>query len=1105
MCLKVSASSYSQGVNVNMDVHEMQLKKAFNILQQKGKIRLLYSEEDLSLEKEVTLSVKNTPALDALQILLKNTELKYQVFGDGLVVIVAPKTEVILDITVRGQVKDAKGETLPGVSVKLKGTNIATTTDAQGRYNLNVPNKGTLVFTYIGFIAHEVSINDQTIINVVLKDEVKALSEVVVTALGIRKEKKALGYAVTELKGAEFTEARSVNVANSLAGKVAGLNLAAPATGANGSTRITIRGNGSISGNNQPLIVVDGVPINNDNALLGSTVSISNGTYAGSDRGDGISSINPDDIESVSVLKGATAAALYGSRASNGAILFTTKSAKAGKAFGVEFNENAVVEDILYKHFNDYQYEYGSGTGGVKPTTVAQAKTGRFSWGGKLDGTNAMFYDGVMRPYVAQKDNLSNFYQKGNSFSSSFALTGASDNIRYRFSYTRLDYKGVLPTNTLKRDNFALNLNGNLGKKLTFSLNTKYSNEKNHNRPRVNDSPGNAAFTLEALPTSLGVDVLRQSKYDANGYEQAWSDNTFTTNPYFAVEDFKQDDSKRRLISSFEPKYQFTDWLFLKGRFGIDHFNYDNKTIEPYGTAYEIRGLYQVNKRDFTETNTEILLGANKNFAKDFNVNALVAGNLMKQITLAQDFGGTNAFNIPFFYDISNIDPTARTLSEAYIQKRINSVYGSAEVSYKNYLYLNATGRNDWFSTLAKNKNSLFYPSVGLSFVVSDAIKMPEVINYLKVRTSWAQSGGDTDPYNLSLYYQLNGAHLGSPTAVISSTQVPNANLQPLTSTTSEAGIETRLFNSRLSVDFTVYNRKTTNDIVGATISESSGFNTALFNVGAISNKGIELLVSFTPVKTPNFSWDASFNMGYNKSEVLSLYGNLTTLRVDQGRYGASFIQQTIGLPYSQIVGFDFKRDASGNVIYDNAGLPLQGSLKNFGTGVSPYQMGFTNSFRYKKFTLSFLVDSKFGGFIYSGSNAFAYRFGLAKETLAGRQGGIVGLGVNQAGQPNTVAADAQAYWGNLFNKVATINVFSSDFIKLRQLIFNYTFPNTMLRGTPIKDISIGLVGRNVFTFMKKTPNIDPESTYNSSNAQGLEYAGAPVTRTLGLNLNVKF
>lgn len=999
------------------------------------------------------------------------------------------------------------GETLIGATISTKsGAKRSTSTDKNGAFTIEVPGGTVLLVNYVGYETKEIQVTGATSgLKIVLTASSKNLNEIVVTALGIKKEKKSIGYAVTELKGSEFTDARSPNIANSLEGKVAGLNLSTTATGASGSSRITLRGNGSISGNNQPLIVVDGVPINNDNSMLGPIVSISNGSYAGSDRGDGISSINPDDIESVSVLKGATAAALYGSRASNGAILFTTKSAKAGGGFNVEFNENATFEDLIYKKFDDYQYQYGSGTGGVKPTTIAQAKAGRFSWGGKLDGSDAMFYDGVLRPYTAQPDNLKNFYNTGKSFSHSLAITGSSENIKYRFGYTRLDYDGVLPTNTLKRDNFSLNLSGNSGKKFSFLLNAKYSDEKNHNRPRVNDSPGNAAFALDALPTSLGVDVLKAHKYDANGNELAWSDNTFTQNPYYAVEDFKQDDQKRRLIGSFEPKYQFNSWLYLKGRFGIDHFNYDNTVVEPYGTAYELRGSYAVTKRDFTETNTEILLGANKAINKDFNFNGLIAGNLMKQVTKAQDYGGVNAFNIPFFYDISNIDPSARTLSEGYVEKRINSVYASAEFSYKGYLYLNGTARNDWFSTLATNKNSLLYPSVGLSFVASEAFKMPQFVNYLKLRTSWAQSGGDTDPYNLLLTYQLNGAHLGAPLGVISKTQVPNPNLQPLTSTTAEAGIESRLFDSKLTLDLTYYDRKTKNDIVGATISGTSGYNTALFNVGQISNKGVEVLIGYTPVKTKNFTWDASFNMGYNKSEVVSLYNNLTTLRVDQGRYGSSFIQQTVGQPYSQIVGFDFKRDASGNVVYDAAGLPLQGNLKDFGSGVSPYQMGITNTFHYKKFTLSFLVDGKFGGYIYSGSNAFAYRFGLAKETLEGRDGGIVGVGVNQQGQPNTVVAKAQDYWGNLFNKVATINVYKSDFIKLRQVVFNYTFPATTLGKTPFKDLSIGIVGRNLLILMKKTPNIDPESTYNSSNAQGLEYAGAPATRTLGVNLSVKF
>lgn len=1006
---------------------------------------------------------------------------------------------------VTGKVVSEEGSPLVGATVQVKSLKESTITDDNGLFSVNVSKGAKLVVSYAGYTTIEQSINkEETNLTIVMSISTNALNEVVVTALGIKKEKKALGYSVSEIKGKDLTEARSANIANTLAGKVAGLNITAPATGANGASRIVIRGNGSISGNNQPLIVVDGIPINNDNALLGPTVSISNGNWAGSDKGDGISSLNPDEIETVSVLKGATAAALYGSRASNGAILITTKSAKAGqKGIGVEVNINSVAEDLLIKKY-DFQYEYGSGTGGVKPTTIAQAKTGRFSWGGKLDGTDAMFYDGVLRPYVAAKDNLKKFYNTGSSVTSSVAISGASESTRYRFSFSNLDYKGVLPTNTLIRNNFALNLNSNLGKNLSVLVNAKYVMEKNHNRPRINDSPGNTAFAMFSLPTSLGMDVLRGSKYDANGYEQAWSDNVFTQNPYYSVEDFKQDDDKNRLIGSIEPKYQVTDWLYVKARFGVDYFNYNNKVIEPYGTAYEIRGAYFLNKRTFSEYNTDFMVGFNKDISKDFKINGLVGTNKMKQVTDGLDFSATNSFNIPFFYDISNIDPGARSLSEMHIEKRISSVYGTAELSYKGYLYFNASARNDWFSTLSPSNNNILYPAVGLSFVASDALKLPEVFNYLKFRGSWAQAGGDTNPYSLTLNYALNGANLGSPVGQINGTNVPNSNLKPLTSTTSEFGFETKMFNNRFNIDFTIYDRKTTNDIVAATISSTSGYNTALFNVGQISNKGIELLIGGTAVKTNNFSWDVSVNMGYNASNVVSLYGDSKTLRVDQGRYGTAFIDQIVGKPYGQITGFDFKRDASGNIVNDATGAPMKGDLKDFGSGVSPYQLGLTNTFTYKKFSLSTLIDGKFGGYIYLGSEALAYRFGLAPETLQGREGGLVGEGVNQAGTANTQNISAQSYWGNLHGKVATPFVYKSDFIKFRQIILSYSFPMANVKGTPVR-ISMGLVGRNIAILMKHTPNIDPESSINNSNAQGLEFAGAPATRTFGLNLNAKF
>lgn len=1000
------------------------------------------------------------------------------------------------EMTVTGKVIEEGGSEIAGVNVVVKGTNRGTTTNDKGEYSIMAEKGKVLTFSFIGYNSKEITIN-ASVLDVSLVVEATALNEVVVTALGIKKEKKALGYAVSEIKGEELTVARTPNMANSLAGKVAGLNITGTATGPAGSTRITLRGNGSISGNNQPLIVVDGIPINNEN--LGQA-----GMWGGADQGDGISSLNPDEVENISVLKGATAAALYGSRASNGAILVTTKGGKKEKGIGLEVNSNFLAEDLLIKEFKDYQYEYGMGNKGLKPTTVAEALTSN-SWGSKLDGTSVVQYDGVSRPYVAQRDNLTKFYQIGSTFTNSIAFSGAAASSTYRFSINNMDNKGVMPNNTLHRNNFALNVNSTLGKKLTVLTNIKYVFEKTKNRPRLSDSPGNANYTLYSLASSMDVNTFKDSKYDAKGNELVWSDNVYVTNPYFAAYDFVNNDQKNRVIGAIEPKFDFTDWLYVKGRIGIDYFNYRYRAIEPYGTAYKTLGSYTSNQREFMERNMDLMLGVDKKFGDKFGLNLILGGNQMRNVNRLTNLGGNN-FNIPFFYDISNIDPAARTSSEFYIEKRINSLYGSGEFSYNNYLFITATARNDWFSTLAKGYNSILYPSVGGSFVVSEAIQMPNAINYLKVRSSWAQAGGGTDPYKLLLTYALSGAHNGAPLAQINNSEIPNSLLQPLTSTTFEAGLETRLFNNRLTADIAFYTRKTTSDIVYATVSYTSGYNAATFNVGEISNKGVELLLNFEALKKNSFTWNASFNMAYNKSEVINLYDNLQTLRVDENRTRTAYVHQDVGLPYSQVKGFDFKRDAQGRVVYDAQGYPLQGELISYGSGVSPWTLGFTNSFRYKGVGLSFLVDGKFGGKLFSGTNALGYRRGNQIETLVGREGGIIGEGVNEKGEPNTVRVDAQPYYERIANNIATPFVYSSDFVKLRQIIIDYAIPTKYLGSrSPFKAVSLSLTGRNLFILFKKTPNIDPESNYNSSNAQGLEFYSAPPTRSMGVNLNLKF
>ncbi|WP_073083654.1 SusC/RagA family TonB-linked outer membrane protein [Chitinophaga jiangningensis] len=1001
-------------------------------------------------------------------------------------------------------VDDSTSQHLVGVVVLVKGSGKGTTTNDKGEFKINVPPGSTLSFRYIGYLQKEVPVTGGTM-EVRLSPDNKSLSEVVVTALGIKKEKKALGYSISEIKGDELTQARSTNVAATLAGKVAGLNVSPASSGPAGSNRIVLRGNTSIdkSRNNQPLIVVDGIPINNDN--LGSA-----NEWGGQDAGDGFTSINPDDIATMSVLKGGTAAALYGSRASNGVILITTKSGSARKGVGVEFSSNIVLDKPIVNML-DWQYDYGMGLNGVKPASVAEARSaGLFSWGAKLDGSSVIQYDGVSRPYSAVKNNFKNFYKSGYTFTNSIAFSGGTDKINYRFGATDLKNEAMLPNSGMRRDNLSLNVNAWLGRKLYLTVNSKYSRERVDNRPRVSDSPGNANYSMYMLPTSLDVNTLKQSKYDAQGFEARWEANEYVTNPWFSVYDFEQNDKRDRFINSAELKYDILPWLYAKGRIGADMWYRNNFAITPTGTAYNTAG--QINdqaRQNFYEVNADVMLGMDKTFGKDWRLTAFVGGNQMHNKNDKFYLNG-NGFFIPYFYDQSNLK--TKTVLNDILEKKINSVYGSAEVSFKSYLYFTATARNDWFSTLSPSEWSILYPSFGLSFVLSDAFKMPEWINFLKVRTSWAQVGGDTDPYRLFLAYQVQNPFDGLPLADVKKTPdgqyaVPNPTLRPLVNTSYEAGLEARLFDSRLTLDFAFYTRTTKDDILQTTISNASGYNAAFINVGKVKNTGVEVLLTGVPVRNKNFTWEITPNFSYNKNEVVSLDAGSTSVLVANVRTFNASIQHIVGKPFGQIVGYKFKRDEQGNILFNSAGKPLQGDYTAFGTGVAPFAMGITNTFTYKAFQLSFLVDGKWGNKIYSGTNDYSYYFGLNKATLQGREGGLNIKAQDPADPTKYVNKNvaAQDYYQNIAFTIAEPFIYKGDFIKLRQVILTYALPSSVLAKSPFTGASLSFVARNLWIIYKDLPGIDPESSYTSGAGQGAEVMGYPQARSFGLNLNVRF
>lgn len=1003
---------------------------------------------------------------------------------------------------------------LVGVSIVVKGTTTGALTQEDGTYKISVPSDdAVLIFSFIGFETQEIPVNGQSKIDVSLSTTNINLDEVVITALGIERNKKALAYSVTEIDGSNFTKARETNIANSLAGQVAGVNISTPATGKAGSARITIRGNSSISGNNQPLVVVDGIPIDNSN--LGSA-----GMWGGSDQGDGISSVNPDDVASISVLKGATAAALYGSRASNGVLLITTKSGSSRKGIGVEINSNYVFDRV--RNLYEFQDQYGHGNRGAAPTTQDEAlQFGLYGWGGALNGSNVMQFDGVSRPYANQGDNLARFYDTGSTFTNTLSLSGGNENANFRFSASNLDNDDVVPNAGMNRKTFTTKLGGKFGK-LTSRISASYVREEVSNRPRLSDSPGNANYTVGSLPASINVeDMLGDpNKLGAgeDGNELQFNDNIFVTNPYWAAHQFFQNNFKERLIGSILLKYDFTDWLYIQGRVGIDGFSRKNKSYTPYGTAFSSLGGINESLSKFAETNQDLMIGARKKFDNGIGFDVFVGGNQMFRKSESVSASG-GPLIAPFVHSLGNVGVVNGGFG--FSELGINSLFASAEISYNDYLYLTVTGRQDWFSVLTaptsapdlEFDNAELYPSVGMSFVFSEALadQMPEFLTFGKIRASWAQTAnsGAVGPYQLTLPYRLNGSHLGAPIGTISGGRIPPISPTPPTFTEYEIGLDLRFFNNRLGLDFTYYNNKTEDDLLPGTISATSGYGSAFQKVGAMSNKGVEILITASPFRTNDFSWDISFNLAKNNNTVETLGPDIgdNGIRVTESRTRNAYIHQVAGLPYSQIMGFPYLRNDAGALILDDNNLPQRDNA-NFGplgTGVHDLTMGVMNNISWKGISFSALVDIKTGGFIYNATNAYSYLRGLHSETLNGREGGLNVQGVNADGESINATVESQDYYQRIAFNISEEFVEDADFAKLRQVTIGYTLPRSVMAKLPLSEISISAVGRNVAILWSKTTNIDPESLYSTGNGQGLEMFGVPTTRNFGFNLNLKF
>ncbi|MDN5213512.1 SusC/RagA family TonB-linked outer membrane protein [Fulvivirgaceae bacterium BMA12] len=1040
--------------------------------------------------------------------------------------------------TITGVVKDDSGP-VPGVNILLKGTTQGVVSDIDGIYKIIVPESGgTLVFSSIGFVTEEVEIGNRSVINIALIPDVKQLSEVVVTALGVEREKKALGYSVQEIEGKELSKGREVNIVNGLAGKIAGVTVNSSSGAPGASSRIVIRGNSSLLGNNQPLFVIDGIPIDNtqfSSSARNNTNEPSNGIRLGdeeqgaADYGNAAQDIDPNNIESLSVLKGPTAVALYGSRAQNGAVIITTKNGKGQEGIGVTFSTAYSVQTPL--RLPNFQNSYGQGGYGLVdyPDYLDVDE----SWGDPLDvGTTKrnVFNEDV--PWVSNPDNVKDFMETGHNFTNNISIQGSNEVANFRLSISDLDQKGIMPGTGFDKTNFGLNAGMQVSDKLRADVSVNYSITEGQNRPSTGYDGANA---LQQMFNWHGRQVrwtdFRNYK-DADGNlilnlsdpnnSQSFNKPISPTpawqnNPYADLLENVNSDRRDRLIGNFKVSYKILDWLDASVRAGTDY--YEDSRLQRYKSGLDNppplrRGGFIMDNYTVNTFNVDFVLNATKNFGENISTNLLIGANRY-DLSISNEFTRVQGLLVPDIYNLSNAlgTPEARNYVS---EKRINGLYFSGQVGYKNMLFLDITGRNDWSSTLPADNRSYFYPSVSTSFVFTDAFEIP-IISYGKIRAGVAQVGNDTNPYNTESFFVAkritnNQADItfpfnGAPSFALGD-QLANESLKPEETTSWEIGTDLRFFDGRFNVDFTYYNSITKNQLLALTLPSSSGFSSQFVNAGEIQNNGVELMLSGTPLSFSNgLQWDVIVNFAKNNSEVTELHSDVESIIIERHR---AQTEARPGRPYGDIYGTAWLRNEAGQrIINPNDGLPSRapGGNQLLGNITPDFTMGLSNTISFKGLSLNFLLDWKKGGDLFSITEFFGGYSGVLERTVEGRDGTYVAEGVIDNGDgtfsPNTIQIDAEDYWHNSF-QAQEEGVYDASFIKLREVILSYNFPKSLVSKTPFTAINFSLIGRNLAILHSNVPNIDPESSaYGASNGQGFEVNNIPSVRSFGASLRV--
>lgn len=1035
--------------------------------------------------------------------------------------------------TIKGKVVDNNNSPIQGATITEIISKKQVQTDANGLFEL--PSSGNSIsiqVQYIGFDSKTVQTNPSGLTTIQLSPTSSQLDEVVVTALGISREKKSLGYAVQEVKSVEL-QTRPTNALSALSGKVAGLQVTTSGGNMGGSSHVLLRGINSIAGNNQPLYVVDGTPIDNTDLNSSSTI---NGS-AGKDVGNMIQDINPDDIDNISVLKGPSAAALYGSRAANGVILITTKRASKGEKIDISLNTGVDFENIV--RLPKRQHLYGQGYSTAFQTQNINGTDYKIvdyaadeSWGPKLDGTPVLQWYNLNpedesnylnpSPWLYPKNDVSYFFRTGVANTNNFAIAGNSGNTNYRFSYTNKNVKGTTPNSSLGRNTFNFSGGTQLGK-LKINSNFNYIRNASVGRPWTGAS--NRNIILEAFQwgaVQVDYKILENYKredgtplaWNRSGWQNTPTDEAtkFIDNPYWSAYESYMEDNRDRFYGNIGLQYDLNSWLSLGAKVHGDIYSFQSQDrIAVYSRS---TSQYEETSNKLNEYNYEFLATAKKNWDK-FSLIGNIGANLRDQ-QRKQDYAITQGgLIIPNYYNLKNANSVK--IDNFKYHRRIASVYGSFSLGYNDLLYLDGTVRNDWSSTLPTDNNSFIYPSLTGSFVFSqlEAFKQLDWLSFGKIRLGWAQVGNDTDPYQLYKVYEPEQSYEGQASYGLPSIK-PNANLKPEITSSWETGLNVQLFKNRLGFDITYYNNNSRNQILPVPVSSSFGYASKVFNAGKINNKGLEIVLNGTPIKNENFTWDATINWAKNKNKVIKLDDQVNTLSLSN-----SLVELVAreGESYGQFLGYDFVYAADGQRVVQADGTYMKTSqLVPLGSILPDFTFGFQNSFRYKNFSLGFLVSGRVGGKFFSQTYKVGMYSGILDKTAANniRETGVILDGVKgdvtfhsdgtyavENVQQNTTNITAQQWARNEYNGPTTFSIFDATYVKLREVTLGYNFK--LANAKVIKNIGVNVYGRNLWNIYTKSKYIDPEFTSSGGNVQGIEGGNIPVPVTYGFNVNLKF